>query len=419
MLRDWWKCLFMASIPKRHLRWWLVGGTLAALVVRIAVSVVIMPPDYRYSVEVDARSYVLIAQNLLDTGVFGVPPGVPFMYVPPGYPAFIAASYYIFGLGITGVRIVQALLSSLTCAMVFLIGRQLYSERPRIAIGAMLGLAFCPPLVLYVGFQLTETLYIFLLTAFVLSAIHLLTRPGLANTVVAGVLLGACNMVREELLLFPVAMFVLFYLHNRSVKKTVLVMGSFLLAVLLVIGPWIVRNSIMIGQPVFLTDRTQYVLYKIGLSDYAAETYLDPNRSPDWRTATFLGSMRYAGINQMLDLKAALQDPARYLLTVAVRIEFLWLHPVGMVSLPGIIPQTAYRAVHISMIILALLGCISVIRQRNYPAWVLVGIWGYSFLLHMFTTVSVPRYSLPSLPFVVILACAAAVEQFDRRYGVA
>jgi len=403
---SWKKRLFVTPIPADSLRWWALGGFFAALIVRIVISVIVMPPDFLFSVESDAGQYISEAYRFLEPNVHGAPG----MYLPMGYPAFIALAYRLLGAQITSVRILQAFLDAGTCVMIFFIARQLYPGRPRIAILSLLVAACYPPFVIFVGFQLTEPLYLFLTVAFAWSAIHWLNKPGWLNTVVTGVLLGFCNLVREEFFLFPIVLAMLFYLRHRSLKRTSLTFGLLLLAMLLAIGPWIVRNSVMVGQPVFLTDRTTYMLNKVGLLPPAPLEYnygdsaLDPRASE-----SYLWSMRFARINEMLDFKAAIRNPLHYILMIAVRTMYVWLRPVGAPALPMVI-LVIYYIFHEIMLILAIAECVWIVRQRDYLAWILIGLWIYKYLLHMFTTTSLVRYSMPVLPFIILLACAALVK---------
>jgi 4-amino-4-deoxy-L-arabinose transferase-like glycosyltransferase len=402
-MRTWKEWLLVRPIPISTLRWFPLAGFLIALLVRVVISVVLMPPDFLFSVESDAGQYISEAYRFLEPDVHGSPG----MYLPMGYPAFMALAYRLLGPHITSVRIFQALFDAGTCVLVFLIARQLYAKNPRIAVLSMLVAIFYPPFVVFVGFQLTEALYLFLTAALVLSAIHWLRGPTWLNSVVTGGLLGACNLVREELLLFPAVLVILLYLQHRSLRKTGIALGLVLLGMLLIIAPWIARNSMMVGQPVFLTDRTTYMLSKVGLLTPPPSGYDFGDSSLDPRASvSYLWSMRFARINEMLDFRAAIRSPIHYVTMIAVRTMYVWLRPVGAPALPTVI-LVVYYIFHEIMLILAIVESISIVRQRDYPTWVLIGLWAYKYLLHMFTTTSLVRYSMPVLPFIIIMASAA------------
>src|SRR4051794_10341381 len=70
----------------------------------------------------DGRVYSQIARNMLEQHVYSIESQAP--YTPtlirlPGYPLFVAAIYAIFGHGNnTAVRVAQAVLDTVTCALI-------------------------------------------------------------------------------------------------------------------------------------------------------------------------------------------------------------------------------------------------------------------------------------------------------------
>src|SRR5262249_35133142 len=77
-----------------------------------------------------------------------------------GYPLFLAAVFTIFPKDPWSVRPVQAVLGALTCVLVYFVGRQLAGRRVGVVAGLLT--ALYPPLILFTGRLLTETLALFL-----------------------------------------------------------------------------------------------------------------------------------------------------------------------------------------------------------------------------------------------------------------
>ncbi len=74
-------------------------------------------PDWN----VDALGYHQLAVNLLEHGAFSIstaPPLQPDAIRTPGYPAFIALVYLIFGVSPQAVLLLQVILDSLTALLV-------------------------------------------------------------------------------------------------------------------------------------------------------------------------------------------------------------------------------------------------------------------------------------------------------------
>src|SRR2546423_9638477 len=99
----------------------------------------------------DGRAYAQLARNLLEQSVFSVepePPYEPTLIRLPGYPLFLACVYAIFGHGNNeAVRIVQALLDTMTCVLLALIAFNWTSDERRKhahARAAFLLAAICP-----------------------------------------------------------------------------------------------------------------------------------------------------------------------------------------------------------------------------------------------------------------------------------
>ncbi len=111
----------------------------------------------------DSRFYANIAENWLQHGVYGVTNSgviMPTLSRLPGYPAFLAAIFAIFGIeNFRAVLLVQVVFDLGTCFLVADLARRLLS--PRAAQSGFLLAAICPFLANYAATALTETLEIF------------------------------------------------------------------------------------------------------------------------------------------------------------------------------------------------------------------------------------------------------------------
>ena len=111
----------------------------------------------------DSRLYANIAENWLRHGVYGITNSgviVPTLSRLPGYPAFLAAIFALFGVGnFRAVLLAQALFDLATCFLIADLARRLFSWRA--AQAAFLLAALCPFLANYSAAALTETLETF------------------------------------------------------------------------------------------------------------------------------------------------------------------------------------------------------------------------------------------------------------------
>jgi len=141
----------------RENRRWFLWSALAGLALRLFFC-------WRFPAVVDdSRLYTDIAENWLAKGVYGITDSgsvAPTLSRLPGYPAFLAAIFWIFGPGhFRPVLIAQVLLDLGTWFLVADLARRLIS--PRAAKSAFLLAALCPFLANYTAAALTETLEVF------------------------------------------------------------------------------------------------------------------------------------------------------------------------------------------------------------------------------------------------------------------
>jgi 4-amino-4-deoxy-L-arabinose transferase-like glycosyltransferase len=169
----------------------------------------------------------------------------------PGYPAFLAL---VGGGGAPSpsvpvpVQVAQSLVGALGVLMVGLVAHRLAGRRG--AVLAAAGAAVYPPLVWISGYALSEAIFwpIGLLTAWLFDrALDHPRRTGVALT--CGLALGIGTLVRPALVLFlPLAGLVL--LAGRRPRTLVLMV----VGVLVVVGPWTMRNYRHHGRLVFVAS---------------------------------------------------------------------------------------------------------------------------------------------------------------------
>ena len=114
----------------------------------------------------DTKFYEELARNWLDHGVYGLfvmGQLAPVDMRTPGYPAFLAAIYFLLGRGGRAVMLAQAFLDLGTCVLTALIAAQLVaaSQRRVAATAALWMAAICPFTADYTAVMLTEILAIF------------------------------------------------------------------------------------------------------------------------------------------------------------------------------------------------------------------------------------------------------------------
>jgi 4-amino-4-deoxy-L-arabinose transferase-like glycosyltransferase len=212
----------------------------------------------------DSASYQSLAVNLLRHGVFSRSNGPPFaheVFRTPGYPLLISAVYSLFGVSVLSIIVLQAIAATGAVALTWLLGRRLLGPRVGTLAAGILSLDVAS--VCLAQMLLSETTF----TLLMLTAVWLLVRglsplrgwPGFA---LSGLALACAAFVR------PVAYYLLplgavgvaayIALKNRaevpSGSRWRLAMGragAFLLAPVLLIGGWQLKNLQKTGSARF------------------------------------------------------------------------------------------------------------------------------------------------------------------------
>jgi len=251
----------------REHRSFFLGTTLAALALRLFFVV------YFPAVTDDSRVYADLASNWLQHGIYGQTQGgrpekpiLPTDTRLPGYPAFLAGIFWLFGAGnFKAVLLAQVLFGLATCLIVADLARRAVSDRA--AKIAFVLAALCPFLANYAAAALTETLEIFF-TALALDCaiaalgrmhearfdVGVLDQTGRKLWAATGAAVAACILLRPDggLLLAAIGLYLavlagkILASKARAGKKNVadlLAAGIIVAAVALApLVPWTIRN---------------------------------------------------------------------------------------------------------------------------------------------------------------------------------
>ncbi len=226
----------------------------------------------------DTKFYDALARNWLYHGVYGL--FVQGQLAPtdmrvPGYPAFLAAVYSLFGPSHQAVLIAQAIVGLVTCLGIAAIAARLAPAalRRKAATAAMWIAALCPFTANYDSILLTEALAIFFTTFALLIFISLLDHPFIARANLAstrsilsfagwvacgGALVGVGTLIRPEtplVLAAAGAIFTIRLRHREDWPKLILTISWMAAGLLLPLLPWAARNARVLGRIQFLAPR--------------------------------------------------------------------------------------------------------------------------------------------------------------------
>jgi len=216
----------------------------------------------KYKMEYDALNYHNMANQFLEKGFLGyplwsLPKGEPNAYVTPGYPLFISLIYKLVGnsqeAGIMAVKFVQAILSTLSVFIMYLIGKRIKS--PVVGIIAALLASIYPTFLVVAAYHLTETLYLFVFLLYLyLQIISNQNNSKLLNFI-TGIIFGAAVLVRPTVFPLFLVVYLFEYFINKN-KKAMKNMLFFSLGLILIMLPWWIRNIITMGKFILLCTQS-------------------------------------------------------------------------------------------------------------------------------------------------------------------
>lgn len=410
----------------------------------------------------DGLLYGNIAANWLRHGVYGLGDGNtlhPTLIRLPGYPAFLALVFRVFGIGnFIALLWTQVLIDLLTCWLIFLFVRTWASNRT--AHIALWLAVLCPFTATYVAAPLTETLSIFCVALALLAASKCLDRgfgswPWLLALAFA---LSYAILLRPDGGLLAAAVIGWFCWHFRRPTAARRFIATRLAAVsilvLLPLLPWTIRNwhvfhLIQPLAPRYANDPGE--LPESGYKSWTRTWFIDaasneefywcsddcpldikllPNRAFDStdqrdRTGDLLDDYNDSQtMNAALDARfAALAaerahaHPVRtYLQLPALRLADMWLRPrTELFPVPARWwewrnhPRLSsfalvYALLNAAYLALALAGFL---RHRVPLAGMMLGYIALRCLLLLTLENAEPRYTLESFPMVIIAAACA------------
>jgi 4-amino-4-deoxy-L-arabinose transferase-like glycosyltransferase len=235
-------------------RWlWLI--LLLALVVRVGYVYVQLNHSLFHVVTFapDSERYINLAENIIDRGMFSYEGRVPTANDTPGFPLFLVGLRLLFGPSLMAIYLAQIVLSVATVLMAFYIARQYFSDQA--GLWAVALIAIYPMGFIFVATPLTETLYSFLVAAFL--AVFARISRGVNWAMAAGVVGGMATLTRPIVGGFLGLACLFLALKPKTRVSGLVVLGVFIL----VMAPWVIRNAVVFNEFIPLSTTTGYQIY--------------------------------------------------------------------------------------------------------------------------------------------------------------
>jgi 4-amino-4-deoxy-L-arabinose transferase-like glycosyltransferase len=425
----------------------------ALLVVALVVRVGGAAGSFGNDLVFDAKDFDRHARSIA-TG-HGYPEAVhprdgPSALRPPAFPAALAAVYVLRGgverppdwrtyfdprykpdaQAADAGRILQALIGTVTAALVGLVAFQLFGRR--VGLVSLAIAAVYPPLVLLGFTLLSDPMFVMVELAAVAAALRARDSPHpLRWAIAAGVLVGVGWLTRGNgyVLLLPLALLV-WVVRPRLSRRALAAPALLLLAAALTIMPWTIRNAVVMDAFIPVSDTGGYTL----AGAYNESARNDSHFRGGWRPAQDdpeygrLAAKTTGELDQSQQLgREARRLIARHPLYVGevagcntLRLAYLaWLVcgdrrdvTTGYEVEEGAPHSLALLAV-LSFALVALLAFAGAFTHKARAApralWLVpVAMWTAVFVL------AANRFRAPLEPFLIMLAALALVSGWER-----
>ncbi len=380
---------------------------------------------FRIQPSVDARAYDSIAWNLASGNGYRESSDVPILEdnsilrVGPGFEAFLAAIFFVFGHNYAAVWVAHAILHAATAALVYLSAVMIFQSsdnKEKIGLLSASIIAFSPDLITMSGMLMSETLGVFLVAL----AIFLFFRSvdgediSIPGIFLAGISFGAAALVRTPsmLLFLPAAG----YLISRDRMRHLAV---FFAASALIFSPWIIRNFIIYRT--FIPTNLAYGIDLAAGNHPGASGELEPHARNDEAIAQY-GKISGTRLLAKEAVIFIFRNPAEFMRITLNRISIyfsfarptaFWFHLNGASQAATMALSSLYSAV------IFLFGFLGIWLCRNKPS-------GYgdraSWLFYMALMMPLAvifiivetRYRFLVYPMMAVFAGLGAQASFSR-----
>ena len=271
----------------------------------------------------DEREYMFIAKQLLDQGVVRDSNGDRAIRAPL-FPFLLAGILALTPTSLLLAHIIGCLLGTAVVGLTYGLAMRIWTDETGALIAAGIA-ALYPGLVIYSALLQTESLYIVFFLLALMIAYRLQESPRTVLAICFGVCCGAAALTRAVFAGFIPILLVLIIWDWRANRQTMVRIAFLgLLAVVLTIAPWTVRNARVLHAFVPVASGGGNALLT-GNNPFATGTYRTGVEFETW----FDDEARRRGVENPEELS----ETERSGLSAAVAWSFIFGHPVDALAL--------------------------------------------------------------------------------------
>ncbi|MGB2769450.1 MAG: tetratricopeptide repeat protein [Candidatus Zixiibacteriota bacterium] len=257
--------MFEGLPEKNRERIWILAVFVLALALRVVYLLQIKANPHFFSPTMDPLYHDVWAQNIAG----GNWVGSKVFFRAPFYAYFLALVYKIFEHSYIIPRIIQHLVGSFSCVLVYFLARKLFNRKVAIVSGLIA--ATYGMLMYFEGELLLDSFLILFDLLLILFLLRAKENPKFFRWFACGIILGLSAITRPNILVFVPFVWLWIFLVFRREKRFKAVLtysASFLLGSILIISPVTLRNLIA-GEDTVLIASQGGINFYIGNNENA------------------------------------------------------------------------------------------------------------------------------------------------------
>jgi 4-amino-4-deoxy-L-arabinose transferase-like glycosyltransferase len=339
--------------------------------------------------------------------------GVPTSFRAPLYPVFLALIYLVAEVGagrFFAARLVQAGLSALLAPLTYLVSQRLFPNNKPASVIAAWVVACYPMLIIYpIGLATENLFFLLVLTSFFFLLKISDSRLPTLYSLLSGLFLALSALTRSVILPFA-GMAVLWTWFILKQKHAAVLMAS---VVVILVTPWVVRNSLLHHRLTGIEASMGYNLY-VG---YHPESNGSFTFGPSLDLLSILDDTERDRLGTQKALEFIRAEPERFLPLMLNRLGFFFgLEKRALMyfysnDLLGYIPRPLLLAIaSVLLLPFVFVGTSAVLGlalTRISPGTILLFLLFFAYILPHVLILSEDRFHLALVPYLAILAALA------------
>ena len=234
------------TLHQMTVRRWLALIVLLAVGARVAFLAL-----FGHTLSLETSGYDAYATNLLDgRGYTRFDDRAGDSDLPPLYPAFLVGVYAVLGRDPIAVALAQIALDAVTVALIFAIGRRVGGPLTGLLAAAFYGLY---PYLVFQNVTVNDTaVFILLLALGVWLAYRARDTRRWTDAAALGVVFGLGALTKTAILLI-LPLLALWWWRRAGLRSAIRLSGAAGIALLIVLAPWVARNTRLHGELVLVS----------------------------------------------------------------------------------------------------------------------------------------------------------------------